>query len=203
MLSISYTLTHHLPMSVYLFVCMFVSVSQGLQEATHQTKEEERLEEQAEIEAAMREKEERSVSINNPSRGAQQLIATPLGVDPPMRRVKILLLGDSAVGKSSLIHRITDNSFKQSLVSTVGVDYKVRKLHINGENVQVSLPLSSLIPITTHNVLLYLLSCLVTAPHTSSHPLMCMLCMYAPRYNCGTLPVLKSSTKSLSLTTEG
>lgn len=109
-----------------------------MQEASPQTKEEERLEEQAEIEAALREKEERSVSINNPSgRGSLQQLATPLGLDPPMRRVKILLLGDSSVGKSSLIHRITDNSFKQSLVSTVGVDYKVRKLQVNGENVQV------------------------------------------------------------------
>jgi small GTP-binding protein len=54
-----------------------------------------------------------------------------------MRRVKILLLGDSSVGKSSMIHRITDNAFKHSLVATVGVDYKVRKMHINGEIVQV------------------------------------------------------------------
>lgn len=112
---------------------------QGLQEATHQTKPEERLEEAAEIEAAIREKEERSVSISNCNggRGSLQLLASPIGVDPPMRRVKVLLLGDSSVGKSSLIHRITDNTFKRSLVSTVGVDYKVRKLNVNGENVQV------------------------------------------------------------------
>ena len=113
---------------------------QGLREATHQTKDEERLEEEAEKEAAMREKQERSVSISNTvGRGNQlQSLTSPPGVDPPMRRVKILLLGDSSVGKSSLIHRITDNTFKQSLVSTVGVDYKVRKLQVNGENVQVS-----------------------------------------------------------------
>lgn len=118
------------------------ALKMGLQEATPPTKEEERLEEQAEKEAALREKEERSVSISNSSpsgRGGGLHTATPLGLDPPMRRVKILLLGDSSVGKSSLIHRITDNTFKQSLVSTVGVDYKVRKLQINGENVQVQL----------------------------------------------------------------
>ena len=96
------------------------------------------MEEQAEIEAAVREKEERSVSISNTGgRGSLHGLTTPLGVDPPMRRVKILLLGDSSVGKSSMIHRITDNAFKHSLVATVGVDYKVRKMHINGEIVQV------------------------------------------------------------------
>ncbi len=114
-----------------------MSCIQGLQEATPQTREEVRLEEQAEREAALREKEERSVSIGNTSgRSSFQLIAPP-GVDPPMRRVKILLLGDSSVGKSSLIHRLTDNVVKQNLVPTVGVDYKVRKLHLNGENLQV------------------------------------------------------------------
>ena len=109
----------------------------GLEEATRKAKEEERLEELAEREAAEREKEERSVSISNSTgRGSLQLHAA-LGTDPPMRRVKILMLGDSSVGKTSLIHRLTDNTFKQSLVSTVGVDYKARKVNINGENIQV------------------------------------------------------------------
>mmetsp|Transcript_26010 Transcript_26010/g.43853 ORF Transcript_26010/g.43853 Transcript_26010/m.43853 type:complete len:481 (-) Transcript_26010:196-1638(-) len=117
------------------------ALEKGLREATHQTKEEERIEEEAEKEAALREKEERSVSISNTAGRSSlaQTLSSPPGVDPPMRRVKILLLGDSSVGKSSLIHRITDNTFKHSLVATVGVDYKVRKLHINNENVQVQL----------------------------------------------------------------
>ena len=40
---------------------------------------------------------------------------------------KVLLLGDSNTGKSSLILRYTDNKFNSSLVSSIGVDFKVKK----------------------------------------------------------------------------
>jgi hypothetical protein len=54
-----------------------------------------------------------------------------------MRRVKILLLGDSNVGKTSIIARLTTGDFKTKMVQTVGVDYKPKKVNIGGENIQV------------------------------------------------------------------
>lgn len=53
------------------------------------------------------------------------------------RRVKILMLGDSGVGKSSLIMRWTLDTFSPSLVSTVGVNFKSRKVTIYNELIQV------------------------------------------------------------------
>ena len=53
------------------------------------------------------------------------------------RRVKILMLGDSGVGKSSLIMRWTLDTFSPSLVSTVGVNFKSRKVNLSGELMQV------------------------------------------------------------------
>jgi len=53
------------------------------------------------------------------------------------RRVKLLMLGDSGVGKSSLIMRWTLDSFSPSLQSTVGVNFKSRKVHVANELVQV------------------------------------------------------------------
>lgn len=56
-----------------------------------------------------------------------------------MRRVKILLLGDSNVGKTSIISRLTTGDFRIRMVQTVGVDYKVKKVNLDGENIQVIL----------------------------------------------------------------
>ncbi|VDM61079.1 unnamed protein product [Angiostrongylus costaricensis] len=36
---------------------------------------------------------------------------------------KVLIVGDSSVGKSSLLLRFTDSVFHESYVSTIGVDY--------------------------------------------------------------------------------
>ena len=39
--------------------------------------------------------------------------------------LKLLLVGDTAVGKSSLLLRFTDNTFDTDLQATIGVDFKV------------------------------------------------------------------------------
>jgi small GTP-binding protein len=54
-----------------------------------------------------------------------------------MRRVKILVLGDSGVGKSCLITRWTADAFSANIVSTVGVNFKSKRVHLNNEYVQV------------------------------------------------------------------
>lgn len=42
--------------------------------------------------------------------------------------IKLLLLGDSAVGKSSLLLRFCDNKFEQNFVITIGVDFKIKNI---------------------------------------------------------------------------
>jgi GTPase SAR1 family protein len=42
---------------------------------------------------------------------------------------KILLIGDAAVGKSSIMLRFTDGSFDDQIQSTIGVDFKVINYH--------------------------------------------------------------------------
>ena len=53
------------------------------------------------------------------------------------RRVKILVLGDSGVSKSSLILRWTEDRFNPTLVGTVGVNFKMKRVTMNNELLQV------------------------------------------------------------------
>jgi hypothetical protein len=50
--------------------------------------------------------------------------------------VKVLLLGDSGVGKTSLMLRYSDDKFSPSLTSTAGVDYKSRLVDVEGRKVK-------------------------------------------------------------------
>ena len=50
--------------------------------------------------------------------------------------VKILLLGDSGVGKTCLLKRYRDNNYKHNFISTVGIDYKVHYTNIDNKRVK-------------------------------------------------------------------
>jgi small GTP-binding protein len=50
---------------------------------------------------------------------------------------KVALLGDPAVGKTSLINRYTDEIFKESYQPTLGVNIVMKKLKINDIKVQL------------------------------------------------------------------
>ncbi len=51
--------------------------------------------------------------------------------------LKLLMLGDSGVGKSSIICQFADNVFHQNLISTVGVDFKVKRISHKGQQLSL------------------------------------------------------------------
>lgn len=40
------------------------------------------------------------------------------------KKIKTCLIGDSTVGKTSILLRIIEGSFKENITSTIGADYK-------------------------------------------------------------------------------
>jgi Ras-related protein Rab-1A len=50
---------------------------------------------------------------------------------------KILLIGNSAVGKSSLLLRFAENTFPESFLPTIGVDFKIKTFLLEGKTVKL------------------------------------------------------------------
>jgi small GTP-binding protein len=48
-------------------------------------------------------------------------------------RFKVLLVGDSGVGKSSIILRFTEHYFEDNFVNTIGVDFRCHSLEFNNK----------------------------------------------------------------------
>lgn len=52
---------------------------------------------------------------------------------------KILLIGDSGCGKSSILSRFCDDKFDYHFMSTIGVDFKIKNLTINDTNIKLQI----------------------------------------------------------------
>lgn len=52
---------------------------------------------------------------------------------------KLLIIGDSDVGKSSLLVRFADNTFSGNYITTIGVDFKIRTVEVDGEKVKLQI----------------------------------------------------------------
>jgi len=59
--------------------------------------------------------------------------------DPYDYLIKLLLIGDSAVGKSSLMMRYTDDTFTPNMIMTVGIDFKIRTIDLDGKKVKLQI----------------------------------------------------------------
>eukprot|EP01130_Rhizamoeba_saxonica_P004757 TRINITY_DN1930_c0_g1_i1.p1 TRINITY_DN1930_c0_g1~~TRINITY_DN1930_c0_g1_i1.p1 ORF type:complete len:105 (-),score=18.69 TRINITY_DN1930_c0_g1_i1:77-391(-) len=56
---------------------------------------------------------------------------------PTEQGMKILLLGDSEVGKTSLLLRFAEGQFSTSTTSTIGIDFKTKIVNIGSRAVGV------------------------------------------------------------------
>jgi len=53
--------------------------------------------------------------------------------------VKLLLIGDSGVGKTSILFRFSEDQFNTTFISTIGIDFKIRTIEVNGQKVKLQI----------------------------------------------------------------
>jgi Ras-related protein Rab-8A len=53
--------------------------------------------------------------------------------------VKLLLIGDSGVGKSCLLLRFSEDSFTSSFITTIGIDFKIKKIMVENKLVKLQI----------------------------------------------------------------
>ncbi|KAJ4705007.1 Ras-related protein like [Melia azedarach] len=53
--------------------------------------------------------------------------------------IKLLLIGDSGVGKSCLLLRFSDDSFTTSFITTIGIDFKIRTIELDGKRIKLQI----------------------------------------------------------------
>ena len=52
---------------------------------------------------------------------------------------KVLIIGDSSVGKSNILLRFSDNIFHDTFLPTIGVDFKIRNVKISDQTIKLNI----------------------------------------------------------------
>lgn len=64
---------------------------------------------------------------------------TSVNLPPPRTRIfKIIVIGDSGVGKTCLTYRFCAGKFPEKTEATIGVDFREKVIEIDGEKIKVS-----------------------------------------------------------------
>ncbi len=53
--------------------------------------------------------------------------------------MKLIVVGDSGVGKTCLLQKLTDGVFLESHKATIGVDFKVKYIDVEGKKMAVQI----------------------------------------------------------------
>jgi len=52
---------------------------------------------------------------------------------------KLLLIGDSGVGKTCVLFRFSEDQFNSTFISTIGIDFKIRTIELDGKKVKLQI----------------------------------------------------------------
>jgi len=65
--------------------------------------------------------------------------ATPAGSRNFDMQIKLMMIGDTTVGKTSLLLRFADDDFNESVLATIGIDFKIKTMDIDGRRVKLQI----------------------------------------------------------------
>ena len=54
-------------------------------------------------------------------------------------QIKLLMIGDSAVGKTSLLLRYANDTFSSTFITTIGIDFKIKTVDLDGRRVKLQI----------------------------------------------------------------
>ncbi|XP_077297525.1 RAS oncogene family member Rab10 [Arctopsyche grandis] len=52
---------------------------------------------------------------------------------------KLLLIGDSGVGKTCILFRFSDDAFTTTFISTIGIDFKIKTIELRGKKIKLQI----------------------------------------------------------------
>ncbi|XP_023225099.1 ras-related protein Rab-8A-like [Centruroides sculpturatus] len=52
---------------------------------------------------------------------------------------KLLLIGDSGVGKTCILFRFSEDAFNATFISTIGIDFKIRTIDLDGKKIKLQI----------------------------------------------------------------
>ncbi|XP_037073638.1 ras-related protein Rab-10-like [Pollicipes pollicipes] len=52
---------------------------------------------------------------------------------------KLLLIGDSGVGKTCILFRFSDDAFNHTFISTIGIDFKIKTIELRGKKIKLQI----------------------------------------------------------------
>jgi Ras-related protein Rab-8A len=53
--------------------------------------------------------------------------------------IKVLIIGDSGVGKTNVLLRFCENTFNPSHLATIGIDFKIKTMEIDGKKIRMQI----------------------------------------------------------------
>jgi len=81
------------------------------------------------------------VTMSSSSATTITALLAPASMPPPHYDflIKLLLIGDSGVGKSCLLLRFCDDAWTPSFITTIGIDFKIRTIELDGKRIKLQI----------------------------------------------------------------